>query len=547
MTRYYSGDPSLSYRRWCELLNEPPSIVACDAETISLRDRTILGVGVAFNQDEIFYLTKDDVDFMQLIKLLRRTDITKVWHNGPYDLRVLREYNPDDTNIDDTAIMSRLLGKRAVLEEACQDAGLEGVYSARHIQPEGRIDFSKLSEETVALKCIMDCWGTYILREVLWDQVPKEYYRTEIQVIPRLEVVSRKGILLDQERVTELHKYYSQQVAILYTQAQGIGFNPGSPQQVGTTLAYMGCVLPFTRTWKIRTDVKALTRQKINNPQADYINLIDMVLNYRHYSKIKSTYLDKWVGKERAYTTLHLDAITGRVSGTSAGSTEPDMNLTNIPRKVERGDIPTVRSCCISPHGVWKKADASQIELRVLAHLSGDVNMQAVFDNNGSLHRDTAKRTGLSYDISKTLNYAMIFGAEPYTISESTGYPLDQAAEFIRLWMSAYPQASKYFQQQQYDGLQNGYVETLFGRRMPIPLDAGEKHARNCTISYSVQGTAADIFKRQILANKINEPHTLLYVHDEHDFDQDVPLPESLAYVSEIYTPLDEEVSKSWG
>jgi DNA polymerase I-like protein with 3'-5' exonuclease and polymerase domains len=90
-------------------------------------------------------------------------------------------------------------------------------------------------------------------------------------------------------------------------------------------------------------------------------------------------------------------------------------------------------------------------------------------------------------------------------------------------------------------------VETLFGRRMPIPLDAGEKHAKNCTISYSVQGTAADIFKRQILANKINEPHTLLYVHDEHDFDQDVPLPESLAYVSEIYTPLDEEVGRSWG
>lgn len=543
MTRYYSGNPKQARDQWDYWTSFPPKVVACDIETVSLKDRHILGIGIAFNREHIFYITAGDTAFQKLLAILRSPLIMKIWHNAPFDLRVLRPLRPDIWNIADTAVMSRILGRRAVLEEACMDIGLNGVYSARSLQPEGKIDFSKLSEYAVAMKCVLDCWGTYILWETLHEEVDQAYYNIEIGCIPLLETISQRGIAINQEIRAELESHYQKQKDYLWSVADGEGFNPGSPQQVGYTLAARGIQLPAKRTkqgkYNLVTDKKVLS--KISHP------LAELTLNYRHAQKMLGTYLIPLRGQERAYTTLHLDAITGRVSGTSAGEDDPDRNLTNLPRKVERGDIGTVRSMFYADSGTWKKADASQIELRVLAYLSGDQNMQAVFDANESLHRDTERRTGLSYDVSKTLNYAMVFGAEAGTVSDNTGYPIGEARIFIQSWMAAYPQAASWMRRIADEGVRNGYVETLMGRKMPIPIDQGEKHARNCCISYPVQGTAADAFKRMLYENRHLIPQTMMLVHDEFDYDGDVMLSDKTAYVTPVYTPLEEGCSITWG
>lgn len=181
MSRYYSGNPSESQAQWDHWCAFPPKVVAADIETVSLKDMTILGIGIAFAKDHIFYLTLHDPDFLKLIEILQNPTITKVWHNAPFDLRVLRPYMPDTWNISDTAIMSRLLGKRAVLEDAAEDIGLQGVQSAKAVLLEyGVNDFDQLSEHTVARKCVMDCWATYILYERLRPQTNNNYYQIEL-------------------------------------------------------------------------------------------------------------------------------------------------------------------------------------------------------------------------------------------------------------------------------------------------------------------------------------------------------------------------------
>ncbi len=541
MSRYYSGNPSESLTQWNHWCAFPPMVVAADIETVGLKDRTILGIGIAFTKDHIFYLTVDDEDFHKLITVLQNPMVTKVWHNAPFDLRVLRDYKPDLWNISDTAIMSRLLGKRAVLEEASEDLGLEGVQSAKSMLLEhGVNDFGKLPEHTVARKCVMDCWATYILYERLKPQTNNEYYQVELAVMPRIELISQRGILIDQDRRQELETHYQREKDYLYTVADGFGFQPGSNQQVGYTLAKRGNQLPTTKTYKLKTSENVL--RKLRDP------LAALVLNYRHCQKVLSTYLTPLRGAERAYTTFHLDAATGRVSGTSAGKGNPDRNLCNLPKKSERGDVHTVRSMFLSDSGVWMKADESQAELRIMAYMSKDTQMQAVFDRGENIHKHTQELTGLPYDISKTVNYALSYGADAYTIANSTGYPVTDGREFIRRWMEAYPQAAQWMKQQQVEGLRNGYVETLLGRKMMLPTEMGEKHCRNCAINYPIQGTAADTFKRTLLEIcKLGlEESILMLVHDEFDFDRKVELPKGLESVVDEMITLDIDITERW-
>lgn len=539
MSRYYSGQQSEAAYQWNKLLTEPPSLLACDVETVSLSDRRVLGIGVAVSPQHIFYITADDPAFLLMLSLLRDVRITKVWHNAPFDLRVLRKYSPDIYNIADTAIMCRILGKRATLEESTLDFGIEGVYGARRLQPEGKIDFSKLSEYDVAMKCIRDCFGTYLLYQHMEYLTQQEYYQTEIQLIPKLEEVSRRGIPIDQEKRQELQNYYQSQRDFLYTIADGYGFNPGSPQQVGYVLAARGNILPFTKTWQLSTDEKVL--RKLKDP------LAGLVLDYRHHQKMLGTYLKPLEGVERAYTTLHLDAITGRVSGTSAGDSEPDRNLCNIPKKVERGKVASVRSMFHMPGGVWDKKDESQAELRILAYLSKDQTMQAVFESGESIHKDTQARTGLDYDTSKIVNYAICYGADASTLSDQTGRPVAECYQWIQQWKAARPQANAWMEEIQREGLRQGYVETLFGRKMPLPLEQGEKHARNCAIDYPIQGTAADIFKRTWLAmGEEAIDQTYLLIHDEWAFDGVQRLDPGIADVTPVHIPIEEYSGSTW-
>lgn len=528
---------------WEQIITQPPKVLAFDTEVVSLKDRRLLGIGVAPSGDDAFYVPADDPRLHQLLRVLRDATVRQVWHNAPFDIRVLRKYNIAYSNIDDTAVMLRLLGQRAVLEDASVWVGRQAVAASAVLAQHSVTSMDKLPFEALAKKCCDDAQVTYLLYEKYKDTVPQSYYERERQLIPLLETLSRVGIHLDVDRLEELYHYYSREYAWYLTQAQGLGFEPSKPQQVGYILAERGNFLPFTHGRKqLSTDEHAL--RKLQDPVAR------LVLLYRHVAKMLNTYIVPLRGHDRAFTSFHMDALTGRVSSTNAGASEPDRNLQNIPKKVERGDAPTVRSAFIpdTDDKVLTRADLSQIELRVLAYLSHDQNMQSVFTTGGDFHKATAEAMGIHRDYAKIFNFALVYGGDEYVIADQIGTAdMARVKKYMRLWMATYPQAAQWITVQKIEGLRNGYVESLYGRRMPIPTDMGQAHAEHCAVNFPIQCSAGEIFKMVLLeCGKELLPALRLQVHDEMVFSGEVRLP-PLEDISPVHTPVTIEYLPRWG
>jgi len=556
--RFHLGNNPSPAQLWQDFLVSPPKRIAVDTETPSLSDRSLLGVGVALSGQDAFYLTPDDESFPRLVLILQDPSIRKAFHNAPYDLRVMRYLNVDTHNIDDTAIMSRLAGpfhKPVWTSNTLEDISFwvdrqtEQAKGFMNRFGQTRMDTCPLWE--VARKCCIDAQATYLLIDYLMPRVNQEYYEVERQLLPMLETISSAGIKLDQERREQLETIYTREYQYYRNVAeQQFGFNPGSGYQVGYILAKRGNFLPLTKEkTQLATDAKTL--KKIRDP------LVGLILNYRHVAKMLSTYILPYAGMDRAYTTLHNDAVTGRVSSTSAGKSEPDRNLQNIPKRVEKGAAPTVRGMFIPDNGMFTRIDASQIELRILAHLSQDRHMlDVLYDPNGDIHADTMKAMSLHGEVgriySKTFNFAMIYGGNEYTVADNIGTSdIPRVRRNMELWMNTYPQAAQWMVVQQEEGLANGWVETLYGRRMLLPMDmlvqqGGEKHIRNCAVNYPIQGTAAEIFKRVMIELLPLLDVTRLQIHDEELFDGAVEIPSGLESVSPVHTPIKVEQIERW-
>ena len=542
--RYESDAAELALRFWSDLFAAPPSYIACDVETVSLKDRTIIGIGVAVSPEVAFYVTTDDPSYQPLLNLLCYPGITKIWHNAPFDLRVLRDEVPDLINIEDTAILLRTHGYDAVLEFA--SGGISS--SAKDFLTQYNITtMDQADVRDVGYKCTQDVLATFWVWDKYQHYAASPVYQLDKELVGKLELVSRRGILLDKDVVNRLQREYSTEVSYYRALADGyeIPFNPGSNKEVGYVLTAMGAILPYTKTWQ-----HAVGKDVLRKMRGQPAIISGITLNYRHANKMLGTYVEPFVDQDRAYAGLHLSAITGRINGCGAGDNQPDRNLLNIPKKAESGNFPTIRSCMLPDSGVWLKADASQVELRILAFLSGDVTMQAAFDEGRNLHEDTQKRTGLSYDLAKIFNYALPYGADDQTIADNCGINNIQIVRDGRIaWSLAYPTAWAWIQQQSIQGMREGYAYTITGRKMKIPLDRGEKHAMNCAINFPIQGTAADIFKRQfqVVCQEGLFDYLKLPVHDEFLMDGDISLPlEDLAEVTAIFTPLTVKHVSCW-
>jgi len=551
VSRYYSrfATPAEARDRWDHLVTEPPSMLAFDTETVSLTDRTLLGIGVAQSGVDAFYVTADDPEFYKLINLLKSTSIRKIWHNAPFDVRVLRSREIDYSNIDDTAIMARMQGLPAVLEEASYWVNRQTERAVNTLARFNATSMSGVPERELAYKCIIDSEATWLLREMYWPRIDHEYYEVERQIVPMLEEISQKGVRLDQARRDELDAYYSKEVAWYETVASNMGFSPSKNMQVGWMLSDMQVFLPMTRKkTMLATDNETLN--KIESPLRA-VAFAQFVLGYRHVAKMLSTYIKPYVGLARAYTTLHMDAITGRVSSTHAAKNDPDRNLQNITKKAEKGGVPTIRSMFIPDEGddVFTRADYSQLQLRILAHMSGDRRMLGVFMSGGDIHSDTAEGMRVTRDSAKTFNYAVIFGADAKTIADKLNTKdIARVREYMKRWMETYPQAAQWLYMQQELGLSLGYVLTLFGRKMMIPMDQGEQHARNCSVNYPIQGTEAEIVKRGMLVCRdAFMPAIRLQVHDELLNSGRVVIPSGMADLTPVHAPLDVEYVSTWG
>ena len=356
------------------------------------------------------------------------------------------------------------------------------------------------------------------------------YKEIEMPLVSTLYEMEERGIKLNKE---ELHEY-SEELDVLIKNYEkeiykmaGEEFNINSPKQLGVIL-FEKLRLPYGKKTKTgySTSADVLERIRLEDP------IVESVLNYRQVAKLKSTYtdgLESYIKEDgRIHCKLNqLVTATGRLS-----STEP--NLQNIPIRMELGK--RIRKAFVPEEGyVFVDADYSQIELRIMAHLSGDEELIKAYQGEEDIHRITASHvfgvpldevTDLQRRNAKAVNFGIIYGISSFGLGENLGISRKDAEKYINDYFKAYPQVKKYLDSLVETGIEKGFVKTYFGRIRPIPelnsnnfmkRQFGERIAMNSP----VQGTAADIIK--IAMNNVNarlksefpDSSLLLQIHDE--------------------------------
>ena len=365
------------------------------------------------------------------------------------------------------------------------------------------------------------------LTELGMDKLLREIELPLARVLADME---RTGMLVDRDGIAafgdELRDQLNACLGRIYEQV-GYSFNLNSPKQLGEAL-FDKLGLPHRKKTKSGYSTDAATLESLRS----YSPVIDDILEYRSCQKLLSTYADgllKVIGPDgRVHSTfLQTEARTGRLS-----STEP--NLQNIPVRTEQGS--RLRGFFVAKPGcILLDADYSQIELRILAHISGDAAMQEIFRTGGDIHRSTAARIyGMPPEMitprlrssAKAVNFGIVYGIGAYSLSRDIGVTVKEAESFIQSYLDSFPGVRQYMDDTIAFGKEHGYVATLFGRRRALPeltssnfnvRALGERMAMNTPI----QGTAADVIKLamvrvwQRLRDEGLTARLILQVHDE--------------------------------
>jgi len=504
------------------LLEDRPRVIAVDTETISLDDRTPIGIGIAVHRDHSFYFPLDEAGRNYFIPwfLLQDPAVLKIFHNATFDLDVLdiiahNHNEPFDTsNIIDTSIIARMMLEPDVsLPNIAWKVNKETTSAGEILHHFHVSSFEKVPEKEVALHCCQDTQVTYALYDTWKDTYDKEYLATEMQIVDQIFRIGKIGIKIDHEVRGKLEKIFRAETDYYYGICEGFGFNPGSSQQVGYILAKRGNFLPFNR----RKYGKPIS---INTSEASLEfcpdPLATLVLKYRHTKKVLGTYLEPLKYHERAYTQFHMDAVTGRIS--SKG-----INLQNIP-VADKERMVNVRNMFVPDSGIFTDFDYSQIELRVLANISHDREMLRVYDDGLDIHQDTAEYMGIDRKTCKSINFGMVYGATAQTLMETAKIPdIRKCQSLIDGWFRRYPGVRDWIYEQQRFGMYKGYIVTLFGRKIRMPVEEGDEEAmKRKAVNYTIQGSAAEIIKRAMI--KCKHLPTVLQVHDELLFDGKVEL-----------------------
>jgi DNA polymerase-1 len=383
---------------------------------------------------------------------------------------------------------------------------------------------------------------TLLLHRQLWPMLEAAprlaslYRDIEMPLVPVLSRIERTGVLVD----VELLAVQSGELAARMFEieqaahdAAGHRFNLGSPKQIQAIL-YDELKLPIlkkTPTGQPSTDESVL------QDLAEHYQLPQLILDYRSMSKLKSTYTDR-LGEQvnavtgRVHTSYHQAiAATGRLSSS-------DPNLQNIPVRTAEGR--RIRQAFIAPPGYRiLAADYSQIELRIMAHLSGDSSLLAAFAEETDVHRATAAEvfgfapeevTAEQRRSAKAINFGLIYGMSAFGLAKQLKIPQKEAQLYIDLYFARYPGVKAYMEQTREAARQHGYVETLFGRRLHVDdiqsrNSQRRQYAERTAINAPMQGTAADIIKRAMIVvdRWIEESRApvrmIMQVHDELVFE----------------------------
>jgi len=474
--------------------------------------------------------------------LFESPDISKCAHNSNYDMTILASHGIDCQGVDfDTMVAAHLLSRGQLgLKNLALDVLGQEMTPINKLIGTGKkqITFDQVDIETAAPYAAADADMTARLRLAFEEPVMREGLSSlmtdmEMPLVPVLVTMQRHGIMLDSAGLREMSEDLREQMfqteEELY-KSIGHTVNINSPQQL-SDLLFNEIGLPKTKRTKTgySTDANSLEGLKGLHP------VVDQILEYRQVSKLKSTYVDalpEMVNPDtgRVHTSYNqTGSATGRMSSS-------DPNLQNIPIRTEMGR--QVRKAFMAegaPDWLLFSADYSQIELRVLAHISQDPGLLEAFRRGEDIHSSTAS---LMFDvplndvvadqrrIAKVLNFGVIYGLSAHGISQQTGFSREEGASFIEAYFAKYPGISDYLEQVKVKARAEQYVETLLGRRRYLP-DINSPNfnvrggAERMAINMPIQGTAADIMKlamirvQKRLDDEGMKTKMLLQVHDE--------------------------------
>ena len=488
---------------------------------------------------------KTDYVIEKLKPILENSQIFKIIQNAKYEINVLKNYNIDlDGIIMDTMIASYVKNptfKHGLKQQAFGHLGYE-MTEIEELIGKGKtaITMDQVSIEKVSDYACGDAKSTLELGEYYAEHFEpdqeKLFYEIEEPLVPVLAEIERNGVSIDTKYLKSLSEELQTKIYNLEEKIYefaGEKFNVNSPKQVGEIL-FEKLKLPIKGVAKTQTGYS--TNAKILESLAHVHPIVDLLLEQRHYAKLKSTYVDALpllinTKTGRIHTSFNQTiTTTGRLS-----SSNP--NLQNIPIRSEIGN--RIRAAFVpqdKENYVIFAADYSQIELRLLAHATEDKILVEAFKNNEDIHAETASKVfGVALEDvtkemrrrAKAVNFGIIYGQTSYGLSESLGITPGEAKDIITKYFETYPKIKQYMGDTIHKAHSLGYVETLYGRKRYLRDDLHSRiktireFAERAAINAPLQGTAADLIKIAMIKlyekfkNSNYKSKIILQVHDE--------------------------------
>ena len=570
-SRYETLITESDLNRWVDKLNQA-KLFALDTETDNLdyMAANLVGISFAFENGEAAYLplqldylgapkTLEKTTALALLKpILENPAIQKVGQNFKYDLTIFARNGIDVQGVAfDTMLESYVLnstGRHNMDDLAKRYLGHQTI-SFEEIAGKGKnqLTFNQIPLEKAAEYAAEDADVTMKLQQVLWEKLSKEptlkklFKEMELPLLGVLSRMERRGVLIDSDALFLQSNEIANRLSELEEQAYvlaGQPFNLASTKQLQEILFDKLGLPVIQKTPKGAPS----TNEEVLEELAFSHELPKVLVEHRGLSKLKSTYTDKlpqMVNPQtgRVHTSYHQAVTaTGRLSSS-------DPNLQNIPIRNEEGR--RIRQAFIAREGFTVvAADYSQIELRIMAHLSQDQGLINAFTQGKDIHRSTAAEIfGVSLDEvtseqrrnAKAINFGLIYGMSAFGLSRQLGIGRADAQSYMDLYFKRYPGVQTFMHDIREKAKAQGYVETLFGRRLYLPdINSSNgmrrKAAERVAINAPMQGTAADIIKRAMiqLDQKLqNDPDIamIMQVHDELVFEV---RSEKVAFYSEL-------------
>ncbi|AOV18360.1 DNA polymerase I [Acidihalobacter aeolianus] len=543
--------------RWLERL-EAAELFAFDTETTSLdyMQARVVGLSFAVEPGEAAYVplahdypgVPDQLDreavLARLKPLLEDPSRAKVGHHLKYDRNVLLHHGIALDGIrHDTMLESYVLDSTATRHDL--DTLCEAHLGHRNIAYEDvagkgakQIPFSAVAIDDATPYAAEDADMTLSLHRVFWPRLSQTegqrrvYEEIEMPLVPVLSRMEWHGVRVDANRLRAQSAELAAEMSRLERQAReiaGSAFNLGSPKQIQEIL-YDQLKLPVIRK---TPKGQPSTAEDVLEELATQHELPRVILEHRTLSKLKSTYTDRLPERVdpdtgRVHTSYHQAvASTGRLSSS-------DPNLQNIPVRTEAGR--RIRQAFVaSPGHILLAADYSQIELRIMAHLSGDEGLRRAFAAGQDIHRATAAEVfGVAPEAveadqrraAKAINFGLIYGMSAFGLAKQLGIGRNEAQAYVDRYFERYPGVREYMESTRRQAADLGYVETLFGRRLYLPeinSRNGQRRAQaeRVAINAPMQGTAADIIKHAMIAvdgwiqREAPAVKLIMQVHDE--------------------------------